>query len=444
MRLARISAVLAAVLFLGGTVTAQAEASPAPSPASAVHAAAKAAPPPMPQRDTVPVSAPGPIRRDTCQSLGALRAQAERAGAKVVSCTRPGRADAAGTAAARRALVSLSQPARHTVGTVAPQPVPRWCADHLDGQWWFMRRDACAATSGRVDVRNAQTGAWLGSVDYFTIEYAYALPGSGLRSVYQVSVTPWRYEGTGWAGMTVLETGSCRSNCTLAASPPVRHTLVKDVIITEEFAMDATTSAPGARGDVWANVNLAFDVPGPDVHGVRDVQSLPIRCDNALPGNNTAKGCVFAGYWPTFALHYNDPNLGWNAMNVGWAIYTGLPSTLTRLANPDDSKGNGDRACPRGDSYPRPVGYECDEYPFRSTQEGAKTSGTPFAPRTFSFCPLTDQWPQTPVVNTDIGSQGWARCNIPGDHNNAGGQALKAFYLNERVLPSDQFYVVVS
>ena len=444
MRLARMSSVFAAVVFLGGAVTAQAEASPAPLSASTVHEQVKAVPPPLPKQDAGPVSAPGPTGRDTCRSLGVLRVQAKRAGVKVVTCTRPGPRDAAGTAAAQRTLASLSQPARVAAGAMAVRPLPTWCADHADGQWWFMRRDACAMTQGRVDVYDVETSAWRGSVEYFTVEYTYTVDGAGLRSIYQASVTPWRYEGTGWAGMTVLETGSCRSNCTLAASSPARHTLVKDVIITEEFAMDATTSAPGARGDVWANVNLTFDVPGPDVHGVRDIQSLPIRCDNAQPGNNTPKGCVFAGYWPTFSLHYNDPNLGWNAMNVGWAIYTGLPSTLTRLANPDESTGNGDRACPRGDSYPRPFGYQCDEYPFRSTQEGAKTSGTPFAPRTFSFCPLTDQWPQTPVVSTNIGSQGWARCNIPEDHNNKGGQALKAFYLNERVLPADKFYVTVS
>ncbi|WP_326681630.1 NucA/NucB deoxyribonuclease domain-containing protein [Streptomyces sp. NBC_01237] len=282
----------------------------------------------------------------------------------------------------------------------------------------------------------------MGTIEYHTFEYTWARAVANLRSAYTVSLTPWRVTGVGIAGTTLLARGTCESNCVVEQAPPVRQPLAMNVETTAGLNMLATTTGRGASGDVWARMNLQFDTPGGAPVTTRDVRSLGLRCDNALPGNNTSPGCVFSGSRPILVLHYNDPSAGWNALNVGWSIYTGLPAELTRLLNPADSKGNGDRACPSGGAYPRPVGYECDEYPFRSTQEGAKTSGTPFAPRTFSFCQLNDTWPNTPVVSTDVGPLGWSRCNIPGPDNQAGGQILSKFYIDQRVLSGEKFLVV--
>ncbi|MEU6992791.1 hypothetical protein ABZ953_19310 [Streptomyces sp. NPDC046465] len=412
-----------------------------------------AQPPPQGRQQAAPEAAPGPRVHDSCRGWGAVRARAKAAGVARVVCVRSGGAlSGRAKQAASRTLKTLTGEAPgEAPGGPRPgaargeraQPLPLWCASHVDGQWWFTRRDACAATPGSVIVRDVNTGAVTGTMEYHTVEYTWA-PSSGLTSVYQVSVTPHRYTGTSAALMTLLATGSCRSNCTLNASPPVREFLAKDRIVTREFGMDATTTGPGARGQVWSNVNLAFAIPNQSFGTTRDVQSLPIRCDNDLPGNNLPSGCVFEGYEPLLVLHYDDPELGWNALHVGWAIYSGLPSRLNRLANIAESTPNRDRACPRGPEYPRPAGYQCDEYPFASTQQGAKTSGTVHAPRTFGFCQLTDQWPNTPVVNGPVGPQGWSRCNILEGHNDKGGKALNAFYLTERILPGDPFDVATT
>lgn len=402
-----------------------------------------ATPPPTPGPPLRPSSVSGPATTDSCRPSDTLLKKARTLGQRFVVCHTSGRRPDAESKAALRRTMAAIRTGKETAAPAAqltPQPLPSWCAEpeHMDGQWWFMRRDACLVDIAKMNIFDTR-GTWLGSMEYHDVRYVYNR--GGIDSVYQLSITPWKFEGTGFAGMNLRFTPSC-GNCTTVATSTV-HPVVKDVIITKEMGVRSTLVNRGDRGDATGSLSLDFSVPGEVADIEAEATALPLRCDHALPGNNTTPGCVFEGFDPWLSLHYNDPEIGWNALNVGWAIYTGLPSHLQRLHDPSQSKANGDRACPSGASYPRPTDYECDEYPFRSTQQGASTSGTPFAPRTFppGNCPLTDTWPNTPVVTTYIGSDGWARCNIPRSHNQKGGERLATFYRDERVLPGDWFHV---
>ncbi|MFJ8745769.1 hypothetical protein ACIRL2_41230 [Embleya sp. NPDC127516] len=366
--------------------------------------------------------------------------QAKAAGSGQLACIRV-RAplDAEAKAGLQRQVSSMAQ-GSGDASVKAELPLPSWCAntDHMDGAWWFTRRDACRMTTATYTVVDAQTGALLGSMEYYQVEYAN-IPTSGLDTGYQITITPFRVKDLGLP-TTLAAYGTCTQLCNLSPNP-VPKALVLHQGTTVDYRVTATTSAPGARGVAWAEVDVRMYPPGGV--GVRSSieKSLGIRCDNQLIGI-TGAGCVFGGYEPLFYLdtdQADNPTYWLNALNVNWALYTGLPSKLTRHGDTAKSKQNGDRACPGGDPYIRPPGYECDEYPFRSTEEGAATSGTPFAPRTWNWCQLN--WPNTPIVNSYVGPEGWARCNIPEGQNDEGGAALKTFYGNERVLAGDKFNV---
>lgn len=156
------------------------------------------------------------------------------------------------------------------------------------------------------------------------------------------------------------------------------------------------------------------------------------RCDNATPGR--AAGCVFSNIVPIAAFSASTiPNF---VSHVYRAQVSGLPGQmssgtyLTRLTDTALRDANGRKACPQ--DLPRPTGWQCDEYPFRSTYQGASTSGATLA-RSHTNCAMTD--PER------TGPTGWSRCFIPAAQNSSAGGALSAFYGNERVLDGERFQV---
>ena len=118
------------------------------------------------------------------------------------------------------------------------------------------------------------------------------------------------------------------------------------------------------------------------------------------------------------------------ASGLRGAYPNGIP--LTRLTTPYLNTLNGDTACPA--SYPRPSAMSCDEYPFRSTWEGAFTGLPRAGGRTFPYC-------QIPQLGAGTGIGGYSSCMIPADQNSAAGGSLGAVYRRERVIDSDPFRV---
>lgn len=156
------------------------------------------------------------------------------------------------------------------------------------------------------------------------------------------------------------------------------------------------------------------------------------RCDNNIP--NRPAGCVFgtvpAAYGfstaavPEFARHVL------NAQDSGLPGGYGSGTYLNRLTDKTLIRRNGTKACPS--SLIRPTGRECDEYPFRSTMQGAYTGGTNVV-RTQPWCGLNDP--------ARTGSKGWSRCFILREDNRRAGGLLGGFYSAQRMLDGDPFQV---
>lgn len=139
------------------------------------------------------------------------------------------------------------------------------------------------------------------------------------------------------------------------------------------------------------------------------------RCDTERVIGNKAGGCVNAHFTPTFVLSAAAfPQV---AAHVSLAQLTlvhhwgweGHGPPLHRTTNKALQNANGNAACPA--SRPRPAGMSCDEYPFRSTLEGAAHSSD------FSWA--------------------W----VDRDQNSRAGSDLSAFYGRDRVLNGDAFWV---
>jgi hypothetical protein len=159
------------------------------------------------------------------------------------------------------------------------------------------------------------------------------------------------------------------------------------------------------------------------------------RCDDAVGGYRP--GCVIPTYRPTWAIPIRDyPAF---TSHVDSALGSGLPGTaskksyLKRMTSKSKGDKNGRTACPS--NLDRPKGYSCDEYPFRSTYQGAYYGNTAKQRKARSFpgCQMDDP--------KRTGRHGWSRCFIPEKQNSGAGGALRGFYGAQRVLNKDKFYV---
>lgn len=157
--------------------------------------------------------------------------------------------------------------------------------------------------------------------------------------------------------------------------------------------------------ELWLKISVRADGPdGPAPWGpaASDVNlKLVVRCDvdtNDLfayrygTGN---KGCVNAGYWPTVIFPASGyPYIGDNIRTGQGSGSPGAPnsnnplhrvSTAQRTANYLASCGNAGRVAAELPPEPVPTPeideWQCDEYPFASTQEGGALARMKWVPR---------------------------------------------------------------
>lgn len=161
------------------------------------------------------------------------------------------------------------------------------------------------------------------------------------------------------------------------------------------------------------------------------------RCDATL-GSGASAGCVVPASTPQLILSLSFQKLA--ATHVAVAQNSGLPGSysserpLTRTTSAALTNQNRSKSCPS--SMKRPSGYQCDEYPFASTREGASSGGG--TGRTFSGCQIT-------AYPTGItGSKGYSACMIPQADNASGGGKIGSFYIAQRVVDGDKFWVDVT
>jgi hypothetical protein len=294
------------------------------------------------------------------------------------------------------------------------------------GWWASSRRNACAHQQFDIIVTEIPTVVVVGTANMHAI---LEMDASGASWSSTIGIWVWSHTGIGFPEIVTGGLVGC-------------------------VVCNGTGSVSRTGIDTWRGVGSfqASLTPGSILTGLGGYWELTIgsskwinplvtrrvlaayRCDNAI-GNRLA-GCVFGNITGYMRFSYaKNPHFVWH---VYQAQISGLPGRigsgtyLTKLDDPNLQNQNGTRACPSSSSLPRPAGYSCDEYPFRSTYQGAFTSGATQA-RSIANCQMPDP-PQT-------GPNGWSRCFIPATQNSSAGGLLSAFYSDERIMDGDPFQV---
>lgn len=410
-RLLSAVAMLAAASITAGMTTAQAGTTEQPKPY--VTPSQHTAPPAF---ATVPTTDPRPQTASAADECAAARARAAK-----------------GT---KYACVEYGPPkldAQPGVGLKTIQPIPDWCKNY-SGQWIGYRDHVCRVRSVTLNI--STDGVIVGTIMFN--EFAQAVTSSTyLTWQQQIQLGVYSMEGD-TAGTQVGGYGRCTGVCVDVSQDfplaPVGYGLYPG----GEAFFKGTTTNRGDMGNALGDFDVTFY--NPSWAGGRSntghMEFPPVRCDFAVPGNNVVPGCVFwqwggimsyslTGPYSELATHLRD------AQASGLPGAYGGSAPLHRLVNADAQKKNYETSCP--DAYTRPAGKSCDEYPFKTTYEGAWTGqGTG---RTFSWCSI----PQLPTGIT--GPSGYSACMINADHNSQGGSQLNSFYVDQRILDGDPLYV---
>lgn len=172
-----------------------------------------------------------------------------------------------------------------------------------------------------------------------------------------------------------------------------------------------------------------------------------VRCDQASYASGG--GCVYTGIepviqysksepaWPEFAQHIADAQSGDMSLTKPGIIGKEIPGALdagkplTRLYSGHEKQWyDRNNAIARancvqcwGPDYATNAGYprDCDEYPFRSTHEGAAFN---------EMSGIDSKW-------------SYSSRPIRREQNRAAGRALNTFYLNDHVIHGDAFWVEI-
>lgn len=290
------------------------------------------------------------------------------------------------------------------------------------------RRQACEHWTGYITVTDVQSGEIVGTA---TVQLVGKMEGSTTRAswTYTQDVAVSSFTGIGNPSTSTAEFVPCVAHC-LGVGTSDTSTGAGSWRGVTSLEPDAMPS--GTKQDNYGDWSIQFTGAG-WANPISTTTGSPLsRCDNAF--GNRAPGCVFgnipgiAGMSQSAAPEFVE--------HVFKAQASGLPGQygsltyLTKLDDPVKTNANGNLACPA--SIPRPTGKSCDEYPFRSTYQGASTGGSTVA-RSHPGCQMPD--PER------TGPTGWSRCFILARDNSSGGGQLLAFYGAERILDGDPFQV---
>ncbi|WP_344487971.1 NucA/NucB deoxyribonuclease domain-containing protein [Nonomuraea monospora] len=240
------------------------------------------------------------------------------------------------------------------------------------------------------------------------------------------------FDVTGAAELIRLAmTPGCDGPCTISTAPLPPTELPVDPSEDEWLAVQFEGAATGLSGVPAGTVrpgispfmDIAMAAPAaahdPEEDQIWLDEEWEIRCDYlAAGGDAPAYGCVYHNLWPIHVVVWAELPEHAEVITAAQTV-KGAPGApgdypLTRLMDPTLRQRNGAAAC-RMWPTPRPPGEECDEYPFRSTWQGAHTGD--------------------PDVNfSDL---------ISTSQNQDGGEQLAWFYRYHRVIEADPFFVDV-
>ncbi|GAA4605901.1 hypothetical protein GCM10023107_73880 [Actinoplanes octamycinicus] len=322
---------------------------------------------------------------------------------------------------------------------VDPIPLPEWCYEYAYRGWQYYRQDGCAIQSRTATIVDRNTREPVGAINYLLAENVFTaddIPNFGR----QAFISPFGGWGLGLSpGTTVVGELTCSGACLSLPIPFGPQPATQESVVKAIGIFPIRTLAAGAVDYANSRVTYTFLNPLWEPTPITPDPAPPqIRCDNAVPGYAYV-GCVFPGFAPIYQYARSGlyPEL---AEHIGDAQGSGLPGApgtpaLHRMVDPARQDANGNRACPR--RYPRPATKSCDEYPFRSTIEGASTAVPQGVARTFNWCTIPE-----PIGTT--GPTGYSVCMIDARQNSNGGSALNTgLYQSERVIDGDAFYIEI-
>lgn len=432
------------MIALGGA-TAPLAAATAAAPAASVNFTPPTALAPTSDRSAISPTPGGAPVVTAAQPLATPRAHISSTAAdcaKVVASAQARVAKGLTLDGVSKQCVSARQldraPAGYTAGqatagkSLAAAAVPSYCDINSDASstWWAgSRRSACQHTWFALTVVLIPSGEVIGTATFHAINTMTAST-SKANWAATTYVWVWSWTGVGFPESSRGALFGCPGDC-LGNAGSYTHPAFDEWRGAANF--DVFNLAKGA---IKNNVSGKWEITmGSSKYGTPssvtfEMPLAPSRCDNAI---NRPPGCVFGnisglyGYSqsknPAFVDHIYKAQLSGLPGRMSTGTY------LTRLTNQTQINANGTKACPV--SLKRPTGYTCDEYPFRSTREGASTGGG--LPRSFPGCRMPD--PQR------TGSTGWSRCFIPASQNSSAGGLIGGFYANERMLAGDLFEI---
>lgn len=435
-RLALIIGLVAAFLLLLGTLPAS--AAPPTTPSSGVVASQSAAKEakrildqhaeaPAAERLGGPLITPSPVLMPQSSAAPNTKASSCAAVGKcasvVVTSVTTTRADRAGTQDAE--VAQALQRAGSACTTTATKE-SRWHADS--------RTSGCAVAKFTITVTEQPANKVVGRSTLFALMTMAANAGNAsFHNTAYIWVSSYSGEG---APSDVQ--GDLITICKTVGCEP-RHLKWGHAGESRAWNGSADLAMYGMKKKQSSETSgyWAFTASSPEWSNVTDMyyDTGTGRCDDAVGGYSP--GCVIPTYRPTWAIPTRD-NPAFTS-HVNSAIGSGLPGSaskkeyLKRLTSTSKRDKNGRTACPS--NLDRPTGYSCDEYPFRSTYQGAYTGNTASQRKARSFpgCQMDDP--------KRTGKHGWSRCFIPKGQNSSAGGQLVGFYGAQRVLNKDKFYV---
>jgi hypothetical protein len=360
------------------------------------------------------------VGTSTCDDLSGLIEAAVRDGRDLATCitTEPG----------------VTMPRTTASG---PIPPPSNCGTR--GYYTMTRFWMCGVWLNQLNFIDTRSGGIVGTLEYGVIDYIYS-SNTSVNFMHQIQ---WDFHAATGVAQTFPQTisghatcsGSCYVNTLDFPSQPA--TVGRQAYATALNTTTATTSGAIAH----STATTYYHFTGSNGVSTEGSISAPrIRCDNAMPGTiNT--GCAFDQFVPT--LQYSrSGSRAQVAAHIQQAQASGLPgsaaagSFLHRMTNSTLSTKNGSTACGSPPPAPlAPAGNSCDEYPFRSTLEGAYTGGG--TARTQAGCYYV-------IVNPSTGSSGYSICSVNLDQNRNAGADLGGFYTRNRVIDRDPFMVEIT
>jgi hypothetical protein len=367
-----LSAVLA-VALASTPASAQPSTNPVPDAGQASHRS-----PPTKATGDVALAAPADARGSSeCSSLANRRDAMRKANQKSFVCL-----DSQNSTDRTRPEHRTNRSMREALDAsiLSVDTMFEWCRDHPD-EWYLYRDEACIYnTDIDWDIRDVQTDALLGEIELVTFHYILTTNGVANFSE-RIVVTPASYWGAGATAVYDINL-NCVGNCGNISDDGIGPTPVT-------LAADGTwyfTSTIGSEAIGWGHTAMVMSMANTNPNilpGFDTIESeATVRCDT-LVSYLELPGCVFPEYEPTASWSTAGP-YSEVAQHIKDAQATGLPGKpgtqpLHRLRDAVLRGLNRDTACP--DSFPKPAGKSCDEYPFASTWEGAYTGSGGYSAR---------------------------------------------------------------